>query len=64
MKKKKKVDVVVYENTDKKGQIWVCFNEIAYDAFKLWLNSVALGSNIKLEFKREQKIVNFRRKTR
>jgi hypothetical protein len=61
---KKKIDMLIYENTDKKGVYWVAFTEIALDAFKLWIQSVALASGQEIKFTTEKKVINFRRKYR
>lgn len=61
---KKPVEVLVFNDTDKDGIYWVAFNEIGFDAFKSWLQSVALAKNVKLKFKTHKKQVSFRTKTR
>lgn len=63
--KKKQVEMIVYEDTDNEGNYWVCFgHEMAFDAFKLWINSVALCKGVKIKYSVKKMEVNFRRKTR
>jgi hypothetical protein len=63
--KEKQIEMTVYEDTDNKGNRWVCFStDIAFDAFKMWINSVALAKGVKMKYSVKKMEVNFRRKTR